>query len=397
VTRSLYLSCCLLLGVLLQIASAYAQVAPAPSLYNPNLWYGQNSSPPCVLTNGSVIAVNALFCTKSPGGDGVDLNTITLTQNSTFAFPTGLPVKGNFKFGFRINHSGAGGPYTAQFAPGYQFPNAVLTNGQPTLSTSGTDYVWCVSQEGSSPTAVDCTASMLAMTGVTVPPAYSIVAHNIGSNCGNASTCAGTSVTYTSTTNQLAFVAVGYCDTGSSSCANAAVGVTVSSVTQTAGTATSTCARATGVAGVTDSVDHLTQDIFICTPTALGASSTATYTATMSGTAHGPTVATVIVSGVTTTSPDDGIGKAAAGTIAPSVTTTATTTQGSEFLFSTAVAGGGSSTPPTVGTGYTQIDSSGIFLTQWAVSGSSGSTQTATAVATGDTGSTVTVIGVKHP
>jgi hypothetical protein len=158
-SRILY---CSLICVLLQVVSVSAQVSPAPSLNDPNLWYGQNSSPPCVVANGATISVNAISCVTSPGGGGIDLNTITLAQNSTFAFPTGLPVKGNFKFGFRINHGT--GPYTAQFASGYQFPSTFLTNGQPTLSTSGTDYVWCVSEEGSPPTTVDCTASMLVMT-----------------------------------------------------------------------------------------------------------------------------------------------------------------------------------------------------------------------------------------
>jgi hypothetical protein len=233
-------------------------------------------------------------------------------------------------------------------------------------------------------------------TAVSAPPSFAIVSHDPGlTGCAHVSTCAGGSVTFTSLTNQVAIVGIPYCDVGTaSSCASGTTqGATVSTVTQTGGTATSTCARIPGIAGPTDPGAHTTQDVFICAPTALGASGTATYTANLSAVVYGPQLMTVVVSGVTTAS---SIGKAAVGTAAnPSVTTTGTTPQSGMFLISFATAIGASMTP---GAGYTQIDNGGGSISQWSVSGAINTTVSASIVTSGTVqGSTISVAPINHP
>lgn len=176
---------------LLYAAGAQAQTAGTSSLpvKQALALYNAISEPVCALTNGTTISVNLASC-ASNSSNGIDLGAITLTQNSTFAFPSGLPTGGNQKFGFRINHGA--GSYTAQFASGYQFPSTSLTGGQPVLSTSGTDYVWCVSEEGSPPTTADCTASMLAMTAVSASIAQ-IQSINVSTGSASGATVASPS------------------------------------------------------------------------------------------------------------------------------------------------------------------------------------------------------------
>jgi hypothetical protein len=373
-----------------------------PNLAGTNFWYSQNSAPPCVLTNGATIAVNALGCAAwPPVADGVDLNTITLTQNSTFSFPTGLPTTGNFKFGLRINHGTV--PYTAQFAPGYQFPSTSLSGGQPTLCTIANclDYVWCVSEEGSPPTIVDCNTGMLAMTAITPPASFAITAHDPGTACTSVSiSCNSNSITVTNGDNVV--VTPIFCNTNVGSCLGSSGANSVSSITKASGTATiGTPHQMTGAAGSRAAAEFEFADVWVVPITSCGGPSTCSLvlTATFANSNNrAPQVAVFDVSGTAASSPDDGIGANASGTATPATATTGTTSQTGEFVYSVVVSQPSNSL--TVSTGYTAIEQqqgSGTipFLTQWKVSGAPGTQTFSSAI--NSTSWEGAIVTLKHP
>jgi hypothetical protein len=115
-----------------------------------NVWTGQNSSPPCPLTDAATITVSATACAASLG-NGVAFQTVTLGGNRTLGNPSGL-VAGQVMT-FRISQD-ATGSRTLTYASDYKF-----AGGAPTLTTiaNAVDQIACWS---SSTSELDCVAAL---------------------------------------------------------------------------------------------------------------------------------------------------------------------------------------------------------------------------------------------
>jgi hypothetical protein len=150
------------LGIALQtVASGAANIVVFPpgnmptvnsgaSTSGANVWTGQNSSPPCPLTDAATITVSATACAASPAG-GVAFQTLTLGGNRTLGNPSGL-VAGQV-ITFRITQDGTGSR-ALSYSSDYKF-----AGGPPTLTaTAGAvDEITCWAAATSE---LDCVAAL---------------------------------------------------------------------------------------------------------------------------------------------------------------------------------------------------------------------------------------------
>src|SRR5215469_3812891 len=102
---------------------------------------------PCPLTDAATIAVNATRCVNNPG-DGVAVQSISLLNNRSMGFPTGV-VPGAW-LTFQAIQGASGSPLCYQFAngAGYYTPGGIQPQCGVTptggLSASATDYLTCL-------------------------------------------------------------------------------------------------------------------------------------------------------------------------------------------------------------------------------------------------------------